>query len=311
MATPAFGLAQEQLHKGPQGWQPEAPSAKAAFGAAPLAPDGQQPYGLALELATGNGGLNPMAIRPAAAPFPNSAAARRQQASIRRAAQPQPAPLAHPKQEQPVPVTGFVPPFGGAEPDYGLVAELRGDHPTGLAASGADGAPRADFGLAAEVARRRARPDVFPAQGVVGGGLAVRPRRRLAAAGPPADFGLADEIAARAVASKDRDPFSDANRASRVDPFLAADHVLKFPTAPYVPHTAADQVRHTHTHAHAHTHKPPTHTLRAHMNLFARPVTEHRRVKNASMCVCMCVCAGGASRACARVGAPLRSQSDR
>ena len=137
--------------------------------AAGAAPGGSDQYGLVLELTQGQGGPNPLITRPDAQQGssrvedgPLAAALRRQQrATARRglASQldqaaasgtqfPPAAAVAQPQDTQ-----GFTV-LSAPEPDYGLVAELKGQ---GLPPQ--PYTQRADFGLAAEVARRRARPD--------------------------------------------------------------------------------------------------------------------------------------------------------
>ncbi|KAJ9530085.1 hypothetical protein QJQ45_023398 [Haematococcus lacustris] len=126
------------------------------------------------------------------------------------------------------------------EPDYGLVAELK---------QGRKYEPlpqRNDFGLAAEVARRQGQlPDLNQAAtrlpNTTGGAYSARTRRRLAAVRPPVDFGIAREVATSEAQPNQVDPFSEANRASRADPFVMADDMVKFPTPAYVPGEAHAQ----------------------------------------------------------------------
>jgi hypothetical protein len=100
-----------------------------------------QPYGLLLEL-QGAAGSNPLAIRPTAGEPQVTATARRQQAAARRALGNQ---MAQVSSEQPN--ARMPPPIGVSdlEPDYGMVAELKG---TGLPDPLSQ---RHAFGLAAEV----------------------------------------------------------------------------------------------------------------------------------------------------------------
>ncbi len=130
------------------------------------------------------------------------------------------------------------------EPDYGFLAELR--QPAPDVGGAVDAASAHDFGLAAEVARRRGGAPL-PLGGRYGStsGSSLRPRKRLAASGPPADFGMSRELAEKqAQMERDRlDPFNSANRASNHDPFVMADDLLKFPTKPYEPEAPQQQVR--------------------------------------------------------------------
>ncbi|GFH24909.1 uncharacterized protein HaLaN_22786, partial [Haematococcus lacustris] len=105
---------------------------------------------------------------------------------------------------------------------------------------------RNDFGLAAEVARRQGQlPDLNHAAtrlpNTTGGAYSARTRRRLAAVRPPVDFGIAHEVATSEAQPNQVDPFSEANRASRADPFVMADDMVKFPTPAYVPGEAHAQ----------------------------------------------------------------------
>ena len=134
---------------------------------------------------------------------------------------------------------GAYPGIGGTEPDYGFVRELKGLGPPEdpLAGPMSDAAATSDFGLAAEVSRRRgpggALGGLRPGTGGHGVILPLRSRKRmLAAVGPPANFGLSEELARRQAQQEAdaRDPFSSANHASKQDPFLLASDV-RFPKA--------------------------------------------------------------------------------
>ncbi|GAX77592.1 hypothetical protein CEUSTIGMA_g5036.t1 [Chlamydomonas eustigma] len=193
------------------------------------------PYGLVLELAQG-GPINPMYLQPptTAASLPQRVIPRPTKRALNtqmmQAALP---PGAIPQQQPGLGTQTLQPAFAGIipaeeEPDYGIVAELKQVGPLN---------PKAhDFGLAAEVARRRGGSSI-PTGGRYGstGGSSLpplRPRKRLAASGPPADFGMSQELAEmQAQMERDRaDPFSAANRASAQDPFVMADDLVKFPT---------------------------------------------------------------------------------
>ncbi|GLC56363.1 hypothetical protein PLESTB_001096600 [Pleodorina starrii] len=137
---------------------------------------------------------------------------------------------------------------GLPEPDYGLVAELRNREPPDPFAS--------DYGLAAEVARRRSRS---PSPLARGGGVLppLRARRRLDPVMPPPDSegggdplrneqgsnGLADEIAARQRqdAADMAEPFGAAARVGELDPFAMADEQLKVPRELLEPYEASQQ----------------------------------------------------------------------
>ena len=204
---------------------------------------GPTPYGLALELTQG-GMLNPLQVQPGSSAPPTRSGSNRvakralsqqlTEAGWVAAAAVPPGLL----QDNP----SFQPVRPEEEPDYGIVAELKqAGQPDPLGAR--------DFGLAAEVVRRRGGP-LPPLGGRYGstGGSSLpplRPRKRLAAAGPPADFGMSEEIAERqAQFERDRlDPFNAANRASGQDPFVMAGELVKFPTVPSLPQAPQEQVR--------------------------------------------------------------------
>ena len=219
------------------------------------------PYGLALELAKG-GPVNPLHIHPpggsTSAPHRSAKRTLNQQFVQAGAGWPPTAMISlglspldlHAQQQQmPMSATTMMPPgviVGPSmrpedEPDYGIVAELKQAGP-------ADPLAVRDFGLAAEVARRRggAQPPLGGQYGETGASSLppLRPRKRLAAAGPPANFGLSKEIAERqAQYERDKaDPFNAANRASGQDPFVMADELVKFPTVPYQPQPPQQQV---------------------------------------------------------------------
>ena len=203
------------------------------------------PYGLALELSQG-GQYNPLQLQPGTSAPPsrvgtNRAAKRALSQQLTEAgwvaaagappgALPQPDIPAFQVQVRPE-----------EEPDYGFVAELKQAGPP-------DSLGVRDFGLAAEVVRRRggALPPLGGRYGSSGGSSLppLRPRKRLAAAGPPADFGMSQEIAERqAQFERDRlDPFNAANRASGQDPFVMAGDLVKFPTVPFQPQPPQEQV---------------------------------------------------------------------
>jgi hypothetical protein len=222
----------------------------------------QTQYGLGLELAQNGGRLSarPLALADTSFKVPS----RRLAYGSRPQLMPSPSlpPAAQQSQLGPSataavpPYQAFVPAFAGggpaAEPDYGIVAELRqpgttGAHPDTVRAASVG------FGLAAEVARRRARPDATPAGLVPGAAASARPRKRLAAG---VDFAPAHEAAATAGAARETDtslpgsavpssvlppgipaldPFNEANLASRTDPFVVAGQLVKFPPSPLVP----------------------------------------------------------------------------
>lgn len=226
---PAFGIDAELLSNPQAALQAQAP-ARTGAGARPQGSniplrgvpppneaDNTEPYGLLLELTQNGGGpLNPLAMQNVPTARRPQGAAQRQQAGARRGLGQQMDSLRQPSAQQgfgpmgappgavgddasgfppvlgpgeggptAVPYEGL-PILGAPEPDYGLVAELRGETVQEPFAQ------RHDFGLAAEVARRRARGEGTgaPVRTSMGGALAARPRKRLAAAGP-ADFGLA------------------------------------------------------------------------------------------------------------------------
>ena len=207
--------------------------------------DAPAPYGLALELTQG-GQFNPLQLQPgtSAPPSrvgPNRAAKRALSQQLTEAGWVAAAgapPGALPQLDNP---TFQVPVRPEEEPDYGIVAELKQAGPP-------DPLGVRDFGLAAEVVRRRggALPPLGGRYGSSGGSSLppLRPRKRLAAAGPPADFGMSQEIAERqAQFERDRlDPFNAANRASGQDPFVMAGDLVKFPTVPFQPQPPQEQV---------------------------------------------------------------------
>lgn len=205
--------------------------------------DQEQHYGLAAELQQNNGRLPSLAARPqthtsaAAASVRQVAAARRNQnapGSQDIISTPPPKPNPADNTQQGV-SQAFIPHLGDAEPDYGLVAELRGLQSNSRGVQGTD---KPGFGLAAEVARRRGQGGENAAQG-------TRTRRRLPA-GAPADFGLSHELVGRTdqtqPAPASTDPFNTANRASNADPFVAAEGLVKAPQQSYQPGPAQDQV---------------------------------------------------------------------
>ncbi|EFJ45101.1 hypothetical protein VOLCADRAFT_94594 [Volvox carteri f. nagariensis] len=129
---------------------------------------------------------------------------------------------------------------GLPEPDYGIVAELRNrELPNPLAS---------DFGLAAEVARRRSRSP-SPLSRTAGVLPPLRSRRRLDPVMPPpgseggVGYGLADEVAARQQqdAADMAEPFGAAARAGELDPFALAHEQLKVPRELLEPYEATQQ----------------------------------------------------------------------
>ena len=241
----AFGLHSDknQLQAERQPYPGAGPSAIVPSYGASGAP---APYGLALELTRG-GPLNPLNVHPGTAAPAHARGAKRtlnpQLAEAGWSVAPIAPPGAIPQHDVQQPYTAASRPE--EEPDYGFVAELKQAGP-------ADPLAARDFGLAAEVARRRggALPPLGGQYGSTGSAALppLRPRKRLAAAGPPANFGMSQEIAERQEQfERDRiDPFNAANRASGQDPFIMADDVLKFPTPPFEPQQPKDQVRNLH-----------------------------------------------------------------
>lgn len=296
-----FGLnADDGLWRG-QPTQPTGPN----IGSFNIQPSQPVPYGLVAEL-TQNGTLNPLTTRTNQGEGPLASNMRRQQAAKRQLVQ-QLDQAAGPQGNLPL-AGGTIDPTlqaaviaaGAPEPDYGLVAELRN------ASVGDPLVPHQDFGLAAEVARRRQCPDgktSIPVLSSAGGSLAARPRKRLAASGPPADFALAQQIAAlQAQAERDRlDPFNSANRASNADPFVMAGDLIKFPTAPYVPEQAMDQAR-----------TPATAVVAtgSASSLLALPLLIHRRCFTRYPCACFYLFVGATSWTCTTQGPSIRCKPD-
>eukprot|EP00798_Chlamydomonas_sp_ICE-L_P004480 gene4480-14640_t len=125
----------------------------------------------------------------------------------------------------------------GDEPHYGIVQELLDPYP-------ADPVTSRDFGLAAEVERRRATDPLtsedFGLAAEVENGRATgvgrswRPRKRLAAVGAPGVFGLSEELARRQA--EEHDPFGTAARQRGKEDYIQPDdELLKFPALPVTP----------------------------------------------------------------------------
>jgi hypothetical protein len=138
---PAGSGLQQQAAMAPFGLAPELLSQQQLQRGRLPPEDDNQPYGLVAEL-QGAAGSNPLAIRPAAGDPHMTATARRHQAAARRALGNQ---MAQMSSQQPSALKP--PPIGVSdlEPDYGLVAELKGNVASDPLSQ------RQAFGLAAEV----------------------------------------------------------------------------------------------------------------------------------------------------------------